>query len=311
MTNGTRLTGLEGTNPLGFMASLGVQAAFAGEETQPRLWWSHDITPHAVVDGDFGVERIADQALAVAGLWNDSAAANPERGDGTPIPKGDELKLAPHDIREYLSRSSVTGTAHGLATSLVAEGSLDNNGIAKPSDLYFAAGSQKLLNMVRSILGAVTREELVTGLTGPWDYASLLLPSLGWDVVDDRIYALRAENPQVDKKLTNPGPEALAILGLSRHPVFAGSDRTLTQGCSGSWKAGFYSWPLWDTPATPNAVKSLLAHGYDPSGDRTLWFRSWGVVTILRSRIRRSSQGGYGTFGPPEIVWQESRSRTG
>ena len=310
MTNGTDLTGLDGTNPLGFLASLGVQTVFAGEETQPRLWWSDDITPHAVVDRDFGVERIADQALATAAVWNDSAAANPERGDGTSIPKGDELKLAPDDIREYLSRSGVSGTAHDLAASLVAEGSLDNNGIAKPSDLYFAAGNQKLLDMVRSILGAVTREELVTGLIGPWGYASSL-PSLGWDVVDDRIYALRAENPQGDKKLTNPGPEALAILGLSRHPVFAGSDRTLTQGCSGSWKAGFYSWPLWDRPATPNAVKSILAHGYDPSADRIRWFRSWGVVTILRSRIRRSSQGGYGTFGPPEIAWRETRPSTG
>ena len=39
MMNGTHLTGLEGTNPLAFLAAIGVQTAFADEEVQPRLWW--------------------------------------------------------------------------------------------------------------------------------------------------------------------------------------------------------------------------------------------------------------------------------
>ena len=108
-----------------------------------------------------------------------------------------------------------------------------------------------------------------------------------------------------DPKLTNPGPEALAILGLSLHPVFGSRNRTLTQGCSGSWKAGFYSWPLWSKPASPHVVKSLLAHAYAPEiSDRDRWFRSWGIFRILRSPIRRSGKGGYGTFGPPEVAWQ-------
>ena len=53
MMNGTHLTGLEGTNPLAFLAAIGVQTAFADEEAQPRLWWSDDVTPHAVVDHGF------------------------------------------------------------------------------------------------------------------------------------------------------------------------------------------------------------------------------------------------------------------
>ena len=301
---GSHLTGLEGTNPLGFLAALGVQTTFEDEDIRPRLWWSDDVTPHAVVDDDFSVERIADQALSVATRWKDCVSANPRRLDGTRIPKGDELKLAPDDTRTYLGRSCASETGGHLAAALVAEGSLDNNGVAKPSALYFTAGNQKFLNISRTILSAVTREELLMGLGGPWSYASRL-PTLGWDVADDRIYALRADNPQEDKKLTNPGPEALAILGLSRHPVFAGRDRTLTQGCSGSWKDGYYSWPLWRKPATPNAVKSLLAHAYDHTAESRLgWYPSWSISSILRSPIRRSGQGGYGTFGPPEVVWR-------
>ena len=300
----THLTGLEGTNPLGFLAALGVQTVFADEDEQPRLWWSTDVTPHAIVDEDFSIDRIADQVLARAVRWKDCAATNPRHSDGTPFPKGDELKLAAEDIGIYLHRSCTGDTGGNLAAALVAEGSLDNNGVAKPSDLYFTAGQMKFLRMARAVLDEVERNEVLAGLVGPWAYASKL-PSLGWDVTDDRIYALRANNPAPDKKLTNPGPEALAVFGLSRHPVFGARDRTLTQGCSGSWKTGYYSWPLWNRPATPNAVKSLLAHACDHAAAyRSRWYPSWGISSVLRSPIRRSSQGGYGTFGPPEVIWQ-------
>ena len=44
--SGTHLPGLEGTNPLGFLAALGVQVAFANEDAQPRLGW--DVTDDRV-----------------------------------------------------------------------------------------------------------------------------------------------------------------------------------------------------------------------------------------------------------------------
>lgn len=310
--NHSGLTGLEGTNPLSFLAALGVQVAFVSEGEQPRLWWSDDITPHAVVDEKFGLERIATQCMEAFALWRDSPAITPKLPDGSDMPKSDELKLKPNDIRTYLQTylQSIDqcDPGEGLITALVAEGSLDNQGMAKPSDLYFTAGQQKFLSVARQILNGVSPEDLLSGLEGPWNYDSEL-PSLGWDIVDDRVYALRANDPAnksgPDPKLTNPGLEALAILGLSLHPVFGSKDRTLTQGCSGSWKSGSYSWPLWRKPASLQVVKSLLAHGYNPAiSDRDRWFRSWGIFRILRSPVRRSAQGGYGTFGPSEVAWQ-------
>ena len=302
----THLTGLEGTNPLGFLAALGVQVA--SESERPRLWWSDDVTPHALVDGNFAIGRIADQARKLLAQWKGSPAMMPRHDDGTLMPKGDELKLTRDDIRAYVGQARKHEPGSALTTALVAEGSLDNKGVAKPSDLYFTAGQQKFLDMARKILNGASREDLIMGLEGPWNYASTL-PSLMWDVSDDRVYALSAGNPSDERKLTNPGPEALAILGLSLYPVFAGRDRTLTQGCSGSWKSGCFSWPLWRKPASPDSVKSLLAHAYasdrrPAATERHRWFRAWGIAQVLRSPIRRSAQGGYGTFGPPEVVWQ-------
>ena len=308
---GTRLAGLEGTNPLGFLAALGLQVAFESESEQPRLWWSGDITPRALVDEGFSIDVLVDQALHACRAWAGSTALTPVNHEDMALKRGDQLKLARGDIRVYLQLGQDGEPGASLPAALVAEGSLDKQGVAKPSDLYFTAGQQKLLKMAREVLEGVTRDDLAIGLRGPWSYDSKL-PSLMWDVADDRVYALRGYDPtgSGEKKLSNPGPEALAILGLSLHPVFAGRERTLTQGCSGSWKNGWYSWPLWHRPASQHVVRSLLAHAYDHTDDpdrerRQSWFRSWGVGTVLKSPIRRSSQGGYGTFGPPKVVWRD------
>lgn len=296
----THLTGLRGTNPLGFLAALGTQVAFAKEREQPRLWWTDDVVPHAVVD--FDIERIVEQAMKAFACWVPSRAMTPS------MPDRDDLKLTPDEIRAYLEYAC-DDLAARLSTALVAEGSLDNNSKAKPSDLYFTAGQQKFLDIGRKVLRSVSRENVIASLAGPWTYESEL-PSFGWDVTDDRQYALRAKNPSDNKKRTNPGSEALALLGLTLHPVFRGSDGTLTQGCRGAWKSASYSWPLWSKAASLNAVKSLLAHAYDHlAADRQRWLLAWGVFRIFKSSIRRSEQGGYGTFGPPEVTWQIERMK--
>ena len=307
MNTGVHLPGLEGTNPLGFLAALGVQVIFANEPDQPKLWWSDDVIPLAVVDPGFSIDRVVEQALRVFPIWAESASLNPGLGSKA----DDTAKFSPRDLSAYLKSTRSQQPGSRFAAALVAEGSLDGKGVAKPTDLYFAAGQLKFLKIARDILNGVDSDGLVEGLAGPWSYSSRL-SSLGWDTTDDRIYALAPANPAKEKKLTNPGAEALAILGLSRHPVYAGKDhrgqdRTLTQGCEGPWRReGTYSWPLWTRPATPSVVRSLLAQA---TGDqnklrkRSQIYPGWGITLIMRSTIRRSDQGGYGTFGPPEVAW--------
>ena len=96
---------------------------------------------------------------------------NPRRPDESPMPRGDELKLEPEDIRTYLCQSTQHDAAGALATALVAEGSLDNSkDKAKPTDLYFTAGQQKFLGSARQILKGVSRDEVLEGLKAPWGY---------------------------------------------------------------------------------------------------------------------------------------------
>ena len=296
---GTHLTGLEGTNPLAFLAALGVQVAFEGSTNVPRLWWSDDVVPHAVVDEYFAIEDIVTRAMEVFPLWLESPAIE------TGLEPAGDVKFNRGDITAYLKKSRTGRPGAGLAPCLIAEGSLDNNAVAKPTDLYFTAGQQKFLKMVVDVLEGVRAEDLTIGLTGPWPYQSKL-SSLMWDVADDSNYALSATDPSKGKKLTNPGPEALAILGISMYPVFGSSDRTLTQGVSGGWKRGSFTWPMWSKPASQRAVNSLLAHTSGTQAElenRSDLYPSWSVTLVMQSAIRRSDQGGYGTFGPPEVVW--------
>lgn len=299
----THLKGLAGTNPLGFLAAVGIQVAFESEERRPRIWWSDDTVPHAVTDGDFTADAIAEAATRTLSLWKGGFVLGLDR------PKGAlNLKLHPAEIREYLEMSR-GDPAESLATALVAEGGLDNNKIAKPSHLYFTAGQQSFLPIISEIIKHASKDEILAALNGPWKY-DVICPTLRWDVAYDPSYALGAKDPSSVQEPTNPGPEALAILGLCRYPVYVFQNSTVTQGCSRAWKRGSFSWPLWNRPSSFMMVKSLLAHAYEPppanrlAQDRTRWYRSWNVFMVLRSPIRRTDQGGYGTFGPHEVVWK-------
>lgn len=298
----TLLRGLPGDNPLGFLAAVGAQVALAERRADHRLHWTDDPIPHPVLSPACGSDEVARAARAVAKAWLEGPALDES------IDRG--LKLKPDETREYLRRGRDARASGPLAACLLAENSLDNNGRAKPSDLYFTAGQQRFVSMARTILSEVTEEEIVDDTTRPWSYHSKR-ESLMWDSVDDRLHALSAADPTKSQnpKLTNPGAEALAVIGLSMFPCFASPEGTMTQGCSGSWKRGSFVWPLWTVPATGRAVRSLLAQVGMPAETRDArrrseWYRSWGLSRVMQSQIRRSDQGGYGTFGPPQVVWQ-------
>ena len=298
---GTMLRGLPGDNPLGFFAALGALAAVSAQGGDYRMHWTDGPIPHPVLTPAVDPEIVARAALDLAAEWLDGPALSEELD-----PK---LKLKAPAIREYLGHGREAGPSGVLGACLLAEGSLDNGGNAKPTDLYFTAGNQKFISVARANLDDTTADEIVDDIMRPWEYTGDC-KSLMWDTVDDRDHALSAWDPtdsSNNKKLTNAGAEALAILGLSYFPCFASAEGTLTQGCSGSWKRGSFVWPLWTDPASRWSVRSLLAHVAEPEGEnrrRRHWYQGWGVSRVLKSQIRRSDQGGYGTFGPPRVVWQ-------
>ncbi|WP_419944792.1 hypothetical protein [Candidatus Poriferisodalis sp.] len=303
------LPGLSGNNPLGFMAALGVQTALAETNGELRLGWTDSLVPTAIIDSEYGLDEITPRVLSVARSWAAGPALNP-------VPERDDVKFPANGIRDYLDRSR--GLRDGaLAMSLVAENSLDamSGTKAKPTDLDFTSGNQKLLEMMRRILTETRLDDIAQVMSDSWHYSDRL-PSLGWDVVDDRQYALEAFDPTDSKnnpKLACPGVQCLAILGMRSFPVFRGGRKTATAACHGTWNQGCFSWPLWAHSVSLSVSRTLIAHASIPPDDvasagsdsptsRSRQFAGWGLFQVLASNIDRSSK--YGRFGPPRVIWQ-------
>ena len=305
---GIALEPFVGTNPLGFIAALGVLDVATRTGTAdpaPILRWTDALVPRAVLTGpvDLGelVSRIDDDRAS----WLRSPLLRwPAEAPLT------DVKPSPKVLHEWAQ--AMIGRPRwetDLFCALLAEGALAGKLDSKPTHLHFTAGQQKFLSMVRELAEKVDAAAIEEALRGPWRYDSTL-PSLSWDVRGERIYALRGFDPAGEKRTGVPGADWLAFLGLTFFPVVAKGRVLETTACWGSWKSGSFVWPLWDAPLPVPVVRSLLADRDlrdQPEGQR----RARGVFRLLESTIRRSNQGGYGSFTPPQPASPRRSTRAG
>lgn len=304
------LQALPGSNPLAFFAALGSLAAVDRQapELTPRLWWDEGIVPRARLAGPDGLDELVDLLEQDRQEWSGSSLLT-SGPDGQPMddikPDSDGIRSWAELVREPCTARDRRDSDHFLA--LLAENAVAGKKDAKPTALHFTAGQQKFMRMVRELNEGVTADHFIEALKGPWRYDSEF-PALGWDARGERIYALRGTNPSTEKKASVPGAEWLAFVGLAFFPSAkngaGGTDQLLTTGCRGGWKVGTFHWPMWSRPLRTQVVRSLLSFEgllQEPAETRAMR----GVFRIYESPIRRSDQGGYGSFGPagePESV---------
>jgi len=298
---GVALPALAGSSPLGFLAALG--ALSVADRSKPErhsaLRWTEALVPSAVLTGPESIYELLDWAIADLERWLGSALLGLPAADIKPPP------LVLHDWLRVLSERERRET--DLFAALLAEGAQAGNNASKPTHLHFTAGQQQFLAMVRTLAQHVDRDALEEALRGPWRYESTL-PTLGWDVRGERVYALRGFDPSKEKRNGVPGADWLAFLGLTFLPVFARDGKLVTTGCEPDWKSGSFVWPIWDVPLSPMAIRSLLA--FDGLRDETeTQLRARGIFGVLQAPIHRSDQGGYGSFRAPQPVERRARLR--
>ena len=309
--NELSLPAFEGTNPLGFLAALGVLDSMARAGRDVTLRWTDDLVPQAVIGGIDNLDDLLDVVDDDRLSWADSLVlgfpSNSPMSDAKP---GDSL------LREWYQSVFEVPDRNADADflcAIVAEGAFDRNGNAKPTHLHFTAGQQQFLEMVRTLAAGVNVQLLREAICGPWAYNSSL-PSLSWDARGERVYAVRATNPSKDKRLGVPGADWLAFRALVFYPVSSVNGTLHTTACNTEWKRSAFRWPLWSASATRNVVWSLVADRTLVSPGATLRSRDLaarGVLRVLESPIRRSDQGGYGSFGGPETLavgWHAPRT---
>lgn len=307
------LTGLDGTNPLGFLAALGVVEVLTRNGRDARMAWTDDLVPNPVLTGAPDGSELIEVLDADRARWRQSVVlAGPAN---SPL---DDVKTAPGVDREWaleVVASLDGGRADAdLFCGLLAEGAVDRKGNAKPTHLHFTAGQQKFLVMVRELSVEVDEERLREAVFGPWQQGNQL-PTLRWDPAIDRRYALHATRPSNSSPAGVPGADWLAVLGLSSIPVRAVSssyDGTIsleTNGCDSEWKKGAFRWPLWSGMSNLDVIRSIVADpGLVGSGDERrrarragiaepTYLRTRGVLQVMESPIRRAENGGRGSFG--------------
>lgn len=291
------LRGLDGSNPLAFLAALGLLRA-AGETA--RLHWRDEGRWRPVLTLPDGASDPVEVVMAdlerwrAGGLALELEYAKAEKGsEGKRV---HDLKPPPPDFRKFLERVSAAWpndpVAADFAAAYATEAGRDNKGNTKPTALHFTAGQQAFLDMVVELRDALTREHVEEAVHGPWKYVHQL-PVLRWDVRGERLYALLASNPTGDKARGVPGADWLAFLGLPFFPAFPRRARTVTTGFDDTSKEPSFTWPLWAQPLSRDVVRSLLAcHLRKMSVDER---QGRGIALVLASKARRSDRG-YGTF---------------
>ena len=289
---------LEGTNPLGVLAALGAFRSAAIEWPDVCLRWEcSDIVPFPVLvfDSDVSIDDLLGVFDRQRAAWGGSAL----------------LANDYHDVKEVRLRewAVAIGTDSSgmpvdeLFVALVSEGARDLKKNNKPSHLHFTAGQQQFLDIVREVLNASNLDRLHEAIVGPWKFDSPT-KTLRWDPRGERIYAVRGFNPSKDPSLNVPGADWLAFVGMCFLPTINRNGTLITTSCNRDWKVSAMRWPLWETPLAFSEVRQLFLSDLlaEHARLRSDQLTSLGVNAVVEAPIRRSDQGGYGSFGAASTI---------
>jgi len=303
------LTGLDGRNPLGFLAAIGLLRVLDDDARRrntalPKLSFEPG-TALARIESGLEVNAIIDCVLADAAAQGDNRAlqfAYTKEGEVVAPDSRDAIRdlKPPPALAAKLLRdvAAAPERVSGLVGAWFSELVQDNKGNTKPTGFHFTAGQQTFLAMVEDLRTGIAAEDVREALLGPWKNTSSL-PSLTWDSSVARLYALRASDPSGEKRGSVPAANWLGVVALEAFPVAPNGDELVTTGIKGGWKNSVFRWPLWSPPATFRAVCSLLRV------DATKWTvakrDALGITEVLGAKILRSDQGGYGSFTPAHV----------
>ena len=307
MSEPMELSGLDGDNLLGFLAALGtlVSLSESAEFEDVRLDWtlSDGWRPRLLTSRPTGREEVV---AVLASRLSRPEAAQPFE---IPLASGrlaEDLTIEPMDYRAYTSRAATSNDRRlaDFANAFGSESVSASNGYI--ADTAFrtmsGAGHQHFLGSMRELVSCTEAPHFEAALFSPWTYEDDR-PTMRWDPQDDRRYALRWKEPSGDKIQTVRGANRLAIEGLRFFPVVPVGGRATTTAFRGRGASDtVVTWPIWEVPLGPDAVRALVASAAlqtavrSDSGSMRFILRRQGVVEIFQSR--RLTLGKYRSFSP-------------
>jgi hypothetical protein len=305
------LSGLDGSNLVGFLAAIGTlrSVSLAAPKRRFSLKWSK---AHAWIAVLCSTEPLSQEN--VLNLLTDQLA----KAEDSPHLKrlGDDLSVAPDIFRGFAADAATAARPHDrvwadFAAAFGCEALYDGD---KIQDTAFrtmrGAGHQHFLASMRAISASAKEQHLHKTLFEQWRYDDPVERlTLRWDPNDDVRYALRWRNPSGDparKRRGNMiGANRLAIEGLPLFPTAPRGGRLCTTGFRGTKSNdAFVTWPIWECPLSVDVIRTLLAYAelQREEPNREVLTRI-GVTEVFRSQ--RISVGKMRNFTPARSVGLE------
>lgn len=296
------LQGLDGGNPLAFLAALGTLRSVSLAWPDQRMlirWdpsggtWRPRLETAGELPRDALIPALHEHLRRMAG--------HPA------FTFSKDLTLDAAQFREVALQAQVR-TEYGdncfadFVTAFASEVLVEGKG-AKPAQIQdtalrtmSGAGHQHFVAFMAQLAEETTESHLTEALFLPWRYSDPG-PSLRWDPTDDRRYALRWGEPSGDPVRTVRGANRLAVEGLPLLPVMPVGRSLQTTGFSQRRGEVRWTWPIWEGSLDLDTVRSLLAlRELQQSRPPREQLRAMGVVEIYRSM--RITQGKYRNFTP-------------
>jgi hypothetical protein len=272
------LSGLDGSNPVGFLAALGVSRLLSTSEvkTPPLLSWTRGLRP-MLHTADLREPAELTSCL-IAGLRTIVKEGVADLGDVIKVEAEQFRKFVTDGYQELSERRLLFAAAYG------SDGVLDDGKIV-PSQLSFSngQGGKLLLRDFKKLVHFTNTERLRSALFEPWRYDDWDQPTFRWDPTDFRLSAHMAIQAQDAEKRSVGAANALAFVGLSflvSVPMGGELQTAAFRKISGQLQL---TWPLWDAPLNADAISCLLQQ------------KSWA-----------SAQGVFASFGSRKIEYKKN-----
>lgn len=312
--SGLVLTGLDGSNPLAFLAALGtlrtLTKAWPDQKVRMR-WvqhsgaWRPEVQSLPEMCSITLLEVLTPQLKAMQGHWALAFADNLNV-----LPK--EFRVhAQSAIREAQAGDSADAhVAAEFAAAFACDALQTEQMTVQDTALRTMAGAghQHFIASMRHIIANTEASHLERALFDIWRYDDpIAKQSLRWEPSEDSRYALQWRDPSGDpsrkERGTMLGANRLAIEGLPLMTCAPGARALGTVGFTGRGaRDTFWTWPIWDPFVTVDVCRSLIANSLvlKRDADSSTRLQAMGVRTAFRSQ--RILTGNFRNFTPARAI---------
>jgi hypothetical protein len=264
MTQALELSALDGRDPLGFLASLGLLRLLAEDSADVRLSFSEH-TATAILHGPYG------SASEVAAVLQDVAARHPDSvipgvPAGFPRPKvgtigPDPMRVGRDEYRGHVDsvRQAAGQVALRWQAAIATDLARNEEGKVILTPFFAPNGQQTVRSFFEKSLTMVRREpeRLLEALT-----AWRRVPGVTGEYLDHRVLRSKADHPRGESaEIGVPGATWLAIMALPLLRLTGDG----TSARSTLWRRlpsrqTVMIWPVWRPPLDLAAVVTLIEH---------------------------------------------------